>query len=189
MHPADRVKMENEMTAAAVAACLAHAARQCGGVLTGDAAELHKLGSGPLWPRSALELGRVQLPDLARRTGHAGCTVRPVGGLARGVWHVQAAPLPQAAPRPQARPQTAPKPAPRPAAPQIVGRVAASHAILPGAAGLAIPSDEEFARVKAAAEAAQRQRTAQNFAAVAAQRKAIQHANNLRTLTEMRKAR
>ena len=102
MNAAD-VWAENEQTLAAVAGQLAHVARQRGGTLMGAVADLHKLGSGALWPRSALELGQVQLPALVRRAGHAGCTVRPVGGQARGVWHVEAAALPQAAPKPQPR--------------------------------------------------------------------------------------
>lgn len=120
MHPADRVKHEWALTFAAVAGGLAHAARQRGGALMGTAAELHKLGDGELWPRSALELERVILPDLARRQAHAGCTVRPIGGAARGQWHIQAAPLPQTAPKVLPRPvaHVAPPPSlPRPAAP------------------------------------------------------------------------
>jgi hypothetical protein len=172
--------MENEMTAAAVAGCLAHAARQRGGVLLGTAAELHKLGSGELWPRSALELERVQLPDLARRAGHAGCTVQPMGGAARGVWHVMAAPLPQAVPKPQPRPVAATAPAAPPKRPQS-GRIAAG-AYIGAAAGLPIPSQAEFERVAAAGKAAQAGRFAERKAAIESEKLAIAHAQNLRLL-------
>lgn len=181
MNPANRVKMESEMTAAAVAGCLANAARQRGGVLLGTAAELHKLGSGDLWPRSALELERVQLPDLARRAGHAGCTVQPVGGAARGVWHIKAAPLPQAAPKPLPRPSAALAVVGAPARPPVP-RPAVATTYLAEAAGLAVPTAAEFDRVAAAARAASVQRVADRKAAVAAEQRAIQHAHNLRLL-------
>jgi hypothetical protein len=174
MHPADRVKMENEMTAAAVAGCLAHAARQRGGVLIGTAAELHKLGSGELWPRSAMELDRVQLPDLARRAGHAGCTVRPVGGRARGVWHVQAAALAQAAPKPPVRPVAA---VPAPAA---QARPVAALPPLPAAAApAAAVSRAEYDRVRALAidERLRRHREQHDRATQA--KRAKEHAENL----------
>jgi hypothetical protein len=168
MHPADRVKMENEMTAAAVAGCLAHAARQRGGVLIGTAAELHKLGIGELWPRSALELERVQLPDLARRAGHAGCTVRPVGGQARGVWRVQAAALPQAAPKPPVRPvAVAPAPAAQP------------HAFAAPVPRPVAVSQAEYERVR---RQAVRERGRQLLAPLdraAAEKRAKEHAENL----------
>ncbi len=176
MHPADRVKMENEMTAAAVAGCLAHAARQRGGVMTGTAAELHKLGSGELWPRSAMELERVQLPDLARRAAHAGCTVRLAGGQARGVWRVQAAPLPQAKPKLPVRPAVA-APAPAP--------LARAVAILPALVAAAAPaavSDVEYERVRALAiqEKLRRHREPHDRAMQA--KRAKEHADNLALL-------
>jgi len=180
MHPADRVFIDNEMAAAAVAGCLAHAARQHGGVLMANAAELHRLGSGALWPRSALEMERATLPALARRPGHAGCTVRPVGGYARGVWHITAAPLAAPAPlalavRPVATPaplSAPPAPAPRPAA--------VARPVM--AAALTVPTDAEFARVKAAAEAETARRSAANWAKIDLQRRANEHAKRVQFL-------
>jgi hypothetical protein len=184
MHPADRVSLEWETTFAAVAGGLAHAARQRGGVLMGDAAELHKLGSGNAWPRSALELERVVLPELVRQPGRAGCSVRPVGGAARGVWHVQAAPLPQpvaqAAARPVAVRPVAPVPPPRAVpAPAPVPHRAVGGTYLSAAAGLPIPTQAEYEKVKAAALAASEHRLAQRKLAIAAEKRAIEHANYL----------
>jgi len=179
MHPANRVMIENEMAAAAVAGCLAHAARQRGGTLMATAAELHALGNGPLWPRSALELDRRTLPALARRAGLALCTVRPMAGAARGVWHIQATPLPAPAPVAVAvRPVAAPTPAP----------VARAVAVVKPA-GTTGPTPAEFERVKAAAEAETARQTAANWAKIAVQRRANEHAKRVEFLANTPRTR
>jgi len=148
-NPRDRVPRENEAAAVAVAATLAAGARHAGGTLIASAAELHAMGSGPHWPRSALELDRRVLPGLARRGPLSGATVAPVGGMAGRRWHIAAAPLPPALvpplvafawpPAPVAAIAAAPTPAP-------VARAVA--AVKPD--GTTGPSAAEFARVKAA---------------------------------------
>ena len=144
-NPRARVPLENEAAAVAVAAILAAAARQRGGSLIGTAAELHALGSGAWWPRSSLELDRRTLPALARRGPLSGCIVEPVRGMARGLWHIAAAPLPPALVAPvvpfvwPAVAVAAPTPAP-------VARAVA--AVKPD--GTTELTAAEFARVKAA---------------------------------------
>jgi len=181
--------IENEMAAAAVAGCLAHAARQRGGTLMATAAELHALGNGPLWPRSALELDRRTLPALARRAGLALCTVRPMAGAARGVWHIQATPLPAPAPvavavRPVATPAPLPAlPAPAPLAPVVRAIATAMTAAHVG------PTPAEFERVKAAAEAETARQTAANWAKIAVQRRANEHAKRVEFLANTPRTR
>ncbi len=163
--PPAQVRAETELAAAAVAGQLAHVARQRGGVMTGTAAELHKLGSGKLWPASPLELHHVVLPALARRASHAGCTVRPVGGMARDTWHVAALPLPQAAPGPQPRP--------------VVPAPAQAAQARPVAAAPAVVSPAEYERVRSLAAA---ERNRQHWAAhdrAVAEKRAKEHAENL----------
>jgi len=207
MHPADRVFIDNEMAAAAVAGCLAHAARQRGGGLIADAAELHTLGGGPLWPRSALELERATLPGLARRPGHAGCTVRPVGGLARGMWQITAAPLAPALAL-VARPVVAmpPLPAPAPLPPRPAA-AAVAPALLPApaprrepaprhtfqgasefAAGVRIPSAAEFERVKREHEAYLVQRAARSVDAARAREHAARVSDLAGTIVQKKRS-
>ena len=75
LHPQAQVHAAWAATFDAVASQLAKSARSDGGTLLATAADLHKLGTGEAWPRSALELERVTQPELARRPDAA---VKPV---------------------------------------------------------------------------------------------------------------
>ena len=136
LHPQARAHAAWAATFDAVASQLAKSARSDGGTLLASAADLHKLGTGEAWPRSALELERVTLPELARRPDAAGCTVQR---LADGRWYV----VPVALPAATAQPAAAPLPAAtqQPVAVPVARPVAAA------------PSEAEFECVQAAAHA------------------------------------
>ena len=113
LHPQAQVHAAWAATSDAVATQMAQAARQSGGSLLATAADLHKLGTGEAWPRSALELHHITLPALARSPDTAGCTVQR---LADGRWHVLAAAVPVALPAAVAPFVALPAGAPLPAA-------------------------------------------------------------------------
>jgi len=171
---------ENEAAAVAVAATLAAAARQRGGSLIGTAAELHAMGSGPLWPRSALEMDRATLPVLSRRGPLAGATVTAVSVMAGRLWHIAATPLPPALVPPLAFAWPAAPVAAIAAAPPPAPVARAVAAVKP--TGMSGPSAAEFERVKAAAEAETARRSAANWAKIAVQRRANEHAKRVEFL-------
>ena len=109
------------------------------------------------WPRSALELHNVTLPELARRPDSAGCTVQR---LADGRWHVVAAALPVALPAAVARPVALPVAVP------VARPVAAAPTPTPPTPVTA-PSDAEFQHVAAEAQAVSNRRQNARQAAAA----------------------
>lgn len=185
---AERVALDYAATDAVVTVGLAAAARARGGALVATTAELHAIeGRGAPWPASVGEMAADTLPRLAARPGARGLTVRLLraGPPAAMLWEVRAAALPAPAPKLAARPIAV---QPAPVAPRVPSPVApqprgvATGAYLAGAAGLVVPSDAEFDRVAAAARAASTQRLAQRKADIAAEKRAIEHADNLRLL-------
>ena len=150
LHPQARAHAAWVATSDAVATQLAQAARQSGGSLLASAADLHKLGTGEAWPRSALELERVTQPELARRPDAAGCTVQR---LADGRWHVVAAALPVAIPAAVARPVALPAATAQPAAAPLPAATQQPVAVPVARPVAAAPSEAEFERVQAAAHA------------------------------------
>lgn len=177
LHPQARARAAWAATSDAVATQLAQAARQSGGSLLATAADLHKLGTGEAWPRSALELHNVTLPELARRPAAAGCTVQR---LADGRWHVVAAAvpvaLPVALPAATAQPAAAVKPV---AVPVAAGcAVAAAPTPTPPTPVTAL-TDAEFERVAAEAQAVSNRRQGARQAAALELRRQEQHRRNL----------
>ncbi|HYE70102.1 MAG TPA: hypothetical protein VD932_01090 [Aquabacterium sp.] len=180
MTPA-QIALEHSQVLAAVASTLRLTALQRGGAMVADAADLHALGSGSLWPRSVLEMRQVILPDLTRRPGLAGCTVTAQGFGLRTMWHVTGEPLkppaapPQSAPRATAKPTViAPTAAPRPAPAARHTYASASEFTV----GARIPTDAEFEQVKREHDAYLAQRAAR----MAATARAREHAARVRDL-------
>ena len=171
------ILLANETELATVAAVLADAARARGGTLSATAAELHRLCGvpSPIWPRSALELDRHTLPRLARRPGHAGATVRALGGLARGQWLVTAEPVARAvAPTSPALAGAGPLPPPPPAAAEADAEPEVSEA--------------EFQRVKAELAEAEEAHDAAERRRLLDERRRHRHAVHVSILDELRAA-
>lgn len=186
MRTPTQLAAERALTLAAVAGALAHAARQRGGEMLADAAGLHALGDGPLWPQSRAEMLADTLPALARQPGHAGATVTLASRGANPAWHVLAAPLAPAVLPPL---PAMPTPLPAAVAPPVAAAVAppaprpvAAGVYIAAAKGLPVPTIAEYEQAKAAAAAASQARIDQRKAAVAAEKRAIEHANNLRNI-------
>ena len=168
------ILLANEMELAVVAAVIAHAAGSRGGTMVASAAELHGIVSAPspLWPRSALELDRRLLPTLARRPGHGGATVRPLGGMARGRWLVIAEPVARAvAPTSPALAGAGPVPPPPPAAADADAEPVVSEA--------------EFQRVRAALAAAEEAHDEEERRRHLEKRRVARHEMNLARLDEL----
>ena len=174
LHPQAQVHAAWAATSDAVATQMAQAARQSGGSLLATAADLHKLGTGEAWPRSALELERVTLPELARRPDAAGCTVQR---LADGRWYVVAAAVPAALPAAVARFVALPAGAPLPAA--AVKPVPTPTPPTPPVTAL---TDAEYERVQAEAQAATTRGIEARHAAAADLHRAAQHRRNLKLI-------
>ena len=174
LHPQAQVHAAWAATSDAVATQMAQAARQSGGSLLATAADLHKLGTGEAWPRSALELERVTLPELARRPDAAGCTVQR---LADGRWYVVAAAAPVALPAATAQPAAAVKPV----AMHVARALAAAPTPTPPTPVTAL-TDAEYERVQAEAQAATTRGIEARHAAAADLHRAAQHRRNLKLI-------
>ena len=167
LHPQARAHAAWAATFDAVASQLAKSARSDGGTLLASAADLHKLGTGEAWPRSALELELVTLPELARRPDAAGCTVQR---LADGRWYV----VPVALPAATAQPAAAVKP--------VADPVARALAAAPTPTPVTALTDAEYERVQAEAQAVITHAIEARHAAAADLHRAAQHRRNLKLI-------